>query len=479
MQNDSKTDELHNELAAFLAARDNDVARREPCAACTKVRTLKASPHEVTELMRVEAPSAQAELANLEPGTLLVQKKIAAATGLGRAYTALANAQRFGFSSLAVPCVYSVQESNGTLTVLMEYIEGETLTALVAREGASRNLAAALFSPLCKAVEVLHEGLLGTDGLTRPLIHRDLKPSNIIVCDYDATSCAPGRVALIDFGIARAWHEDAVADTIKFGTRSYAPPEQFGFGQTDVRSDIYALGAVLYFCLTGEDPKPGKKATQMVGAADIAEPLSHVIVCAMTLDPDGRFASVRGLRTAFELACRDLEIACNADCGKQMQQQPPLALIRAQQATPPTDFAKHYSTVFRTVQTRAVQSGGASAAQRPQSAVRRVLGIMWNVSLACGSLLLFAATWSAVFEPTGANMHLDTWYLALQYILVVDVPAFLLMLWPLDKSRLNKRFPLLAYARGTIYPLAVIAGAILAFVAVVALGALTGQIQRL
>lgn len=619
MLNDSKTDELHSELAAFLAAHDaedgargdeGDVGGRGNAArgctwgahgrgvdapgcegavrgcgedapgcegvvggcsrALSRVRTLKASDHEVTELVRVGESAGlieilagrgeltddqgecatcsgglvgdrcggsasqsghsadQAGFAALEPGTLLIRKKIDAESGLGRAYATILDAQQRGFSSPAVPRVYSVEENGSALTVLMERVDGETLDELVARMGASPELAADVFGSLCDAVEVLHEGLIDASGAARPLIHRDLKPSNILVCGCREAARAPERLALIDFGIARAWHEDAVADTVKFGTRSYAPPEQFGFGQTDVRSDVYALGAVLYFCLVGEDPKPGKKVAQLVEAAGIAEPFARVIVRAMALDPDDRYASVRELRSAFEAACRELGLDRASARDKRVLQQsagvqamPPVqcpgatrttsTAWAAVQATPPAQRPiPQVAPLFneradsrpikgaprapvrrsplqsssQVISQGPIQVGDQRATQsvvgfegsRPQSAARRILGIVWNFALACGYAFLLAATWFAVFEPTDANARLSTWYLALQYVTVVDVPTLLLMLWLLDKSRLVRRFPILARARGAAYPLIVIAGAVLAFVAVVVLGALAGQV---
>ncbi|HYA88930.1 MAG TPA: serine/threonine-protein kinase, partial [Nitrospirota bacterium] len=81
----------------------------------------------------------------------------------------------------------------------------------------------------------------------RPIVFRDMKPSNIMIA-HD------GRVKLIDFGIARFFKEDRKEDTYMYGTPGYAAPEQYGIGQTDVRSDLYSLGATLYCCLTGEHP---------------------------------------------------------------------------------------------------------------------------------------------------------------------------------------------------------------------------------
>ena len=124
--------------------------------------------------------------------------------------------------------------------VVMEHVRGETLAEAVYRRDPSVALAREVFPPLCDAVSELHE------GFDPPLIHRDLKPSNVML--------APGGLALIDFGIARSFNEGAETDTRHLGTRAYAPPEQFGFGQTDERSDVYALGLLLYFCLTERTP---------------------------------------------------------------------------------------------------------------------------------------------------------------------------------------------------------------------------------
>lgn len=99
---------------------------------------------------------------------------------------------------------------------------------------------------LCRILEYLH-------GQSTPVIHRDIKPQNVILRD-------DGRIALIDFGIARLYRENKTSDTRISGTRNFAPPEQYGFGQTDEKSDIYSLGMLLTWMLTGEEraiEKPG------------------------------------------------------------------------------------------------------------------------------------------------------------------------------------------------------------------------------
>ncbi|KAB1641499.1 DUF5067 domain-containing protein [Adlercreutzia muris] len=127
-------------------------------------------------------------------------------------------------------------------------------------------------------------------GFAPPLIHRDLKPSNIVVSD--------GGLTIIDFGIARAFREGAGADTTHFGTRSYAPPEQFGYGQTDVRSDVYALGMLLYYLVTERDPD-ARVATGGFAEPDVPPMLRPVLQRACAFDPAARFSSVWALKAAF------------------------------------------------------------------------------------------------------------------------------------------------------------------------------------
>jgi serine/threonine protein kinase len=130
--------------------------------------------------------------------------------------------------------------------IVMEYVHGRTLEQmLAARRGRplDERLALSWALQICRAMQFL------SVQKPRPIVFRDLKPSNIMI---DRT----GRVKLIDFGIARFFKEDKAEDTYVYGTPGYAAPEQYGSGQTDVRSDIFSLGATLHHCLTGRDPSP-------------------------------------------------------------------------------------------------------------------------------------------------------------------------------------------------------------------------------
>ncbi len=278
-----------DELADYLESLERD--------SCLRVeRVLKESPSETTELV-VSASKAG-------PYRSPVVRKSFTASGTGGAcslYRSLAGAYKQGKRFRHLPCVYDCYEVDGKMVVLMEYVEGPTLREFVG-EGSQRacpEVAVAIFASLLPAVAEFHSVL----GPGRPVVHRDLTPSNVICPAADPTD-----VKLIDFGIARVWHAGADRDTRCFGTRPYAPPEQFGFGQTDVRTDVYALGLILFFCLTGRD---ATQADREAGFADpaVPEPLRRVVVRAAELDPHRRYADASELARALDLAVDELGLA--------------------------------------------------------------------------------------------------------------------------------------------------------------------------
>ncbi|MBC8075629.1 MAG: serine/threonine protein kinase, partial [Chloroflexales bacterium] len=128
--------------------------------------------------------------------------------------------------------------------LVMEFIPGQTL------EDRMRDANAPLLEQqvvtygiqLCRVLSYLHT-------LNPPIIFRDLKPSNVMLTP-------DGVLKLIDFGVARTYKARKSKDTIAMGSAGYAPPEQYGKGQTDARSDIYALGATLLHLLTNLPPVP-------------------------------------------------------------------------------------------------------------------------------------------------------------------------------------------------------------------------------
>ena len=257
-------------LAAYLDALARDVCYRVD-------EVLKTAPHETTEVVYFVGANA----AELGP---FVRKRIAVDAAMGDAYGHLFQAQRDGRRFRHLPRIYDVHTTGNELVVVMEYIQGRTLRDEVYERDGSVALAAQWFPLLCDGVMELHE------QFSPPLIHRDLKPTNIVVSDAGLT--------IIDFGIARAFREGAAGDTAHFGTRCYAPPEQFGYGQTDERSDVYALGMLLYYLLAERDPSPSVAAAGFAGP-EVPFALRPVLQRACAFDPAARFQTVRDLKAAF------------------------------------------------------------------------------------------------------------------------------------------------------------------------------------
>ena len=137
---------------------------------------------------------------------------------------------------------YFIEESKQYL--VMECIEGENMAQVIQREGQSTELQAMRWAlELSQVLDYLHRQ-------EKPVIFRDLKPDNIIITE-------DRHIKLVDFGLARQFDPGKRRDTQASGSVGYAPPEQWeDAAQTDERSDVYSLGATLFYVLTGRPPSP-------------------------------------------------------------------------------------------------------------------------------------------------------------------------------------------------------------------------------
>ena len=413
-------DELTAALAGHLASLERDDSYRVD-------RVLKRSAVETTELVYFEGSGG----GSLGP---FVRKRIDASAQIGGVYERLFAAQRAGRRYEHLPRIVDCRRMGDELCVVMEYIEGETLDALVGRLGATPDYACELFGALCDAAAGLHAGFAAAGESPVPVIHRDLKPSNIIVSGvrYSATAGMTfSSLVIIDLGIARVWRDGADADTVKFGTRPYAPPEQYGFGQTSVRSDVYALGALLFFCLTGVDPKPGLEMREQCEACDVPAPLADVVCMAMALDPAKRFASAEALGHAARAAYG----LCLPESGSIGVTGPSAAQLAPQMAPSSVQPSKDVSPAI-------------PCRKSLLSRIPEPIGRVWNGFVYAATLLLLVGSHFAVFAPTGANRSYPTWFLALEYFLMVDGMVALVAFGMLDRRRLRRRFPVLDRYRG-------------------------------
>lgn len=143
----------------------------------------------------------------------------------------------------SLPRIVDIIDNGVTIYVVMDYIEGESLDKILNEYGAQpEELVVGWAKQLCDALGYLH-------SQKPPIIYRDMKPANVMLKPE-------GNIKIIDFGIAREYKEQNLADTTVLGTKGYAPPEQYS-GQTDPRSDIFALGMTMHHLLTGVDPRNG------------------------------------------------------------------------------------------------------------------------------------------------------------------------------------------------------------------------------
>jgi serine/threonine protein kinase len=155
----------------------------------------------------------------------------------------------------------------------------------------------------------------------RPIVFRDLKPSNIMITK-------DGRVKLIDFGIARFFKEHKSEDTYVYGTPGYAAPEQYGTGQTDVRSDIFSLGATLHHCLTGRNPSESPLDFPDVRSLNpsINRETAAIVRKAVEPDMDKRFRTALEMKQAVQKVM--LAAADGAKGGKRVIQAKTGKLIK-------------------------------------------------------------------------------------------------------------------------------------------------------
>src|SRR5213596_1973570 len=207
---------------------------------------------------------------------------------------------QFGASPNSSRCFYA-----------MELIQGETLETRVRRDGPlNPKLALEIAIQIASALMA---------AAAQGLIHRDLKPANIMLTSGDAET-AELEVKVIDFGLAKAIADAGGEMDLTHGefvgTPNFASPEQFGSGPIDARSDIYSLGATLWFALTGLTPYPGSTIEEIrarqtrddlpveqLAARKVPAPVINLPRRLLAVDPAQRPASARELMEKLEF-CR-------------------------------------------------------------------------------------------------------------------------------------------------------------------------------
>ncbi|MEV1333058.1 protein kinase [Micromonospora costi] len=210
--------------------------------------------------------------------------------------------------------------------LVMEYVEGEPLVAWLGRAG--RLDAASTMSVVAQAADALHAAHLAG------IVHRDVKPGNLLVKP-------DGRVVLVDFGIARSSALTGLtAANMVLGTATYMSPEQATGQPVSAATDVYALGAVAYYCLAGQPPFVGENPLEVALRHQQDEPaplpqgtppaVVELVSRAMAKRPADRFASAAEMARAAAEA-RDATLATIP-----LSARPPWALAGPAPAGPPT-----------------------------------------------------------------------------------------------------------------------------------------------
>ncbi len=173
-----------------------------------------------------------------------------------------------------VPKIIDVFEKDGENYVIEDYINGSSLDEIIASKGIlSQSEVRHIVTELCNILEPIHNS---------EIIHRDIKPSNIMLTKNN-------EVYLIDFGIARSRNDNVAKDTRLLGTEFYASPEQYGFAQTDNRSDIYSIGKLMIVLLKGNE------STESIDSL----PYYKIIAKCTEVDALKRYANVKSLKNSI------------------------------------------------------------------------------------------------------------------------------------------------------------------------------------
>lgn len=180
-----------------------------------------------------------------------------------------------------IPKAYRIFEENSEVYLVREYIEGTPLAQMILQKGGIPEAEICRISrKICRTAEQFQN----PDNL---MIHRDIKPENIVIT-------SGGEAVFIDFGTMRSYKKDGSRDTFVVGTRGTAAPEQYGYTQTDQRTDVYAIGQTMLYMVSES------YEMDQLSECNISRKLKKVIEKACSFEPDKRYTDASELSRAIE-----------------------------------------------------------------------------------------------------------------------------------------------------------------------------------
>ena len=237
------------------------------------------------------------ELVTVEGAGPFVRKKIPNELARRSVWSVLADCD-----CARLPQVEATYKTPDEFVVVYDFVPGDTLEALVKQAGPlDAAQAVSLALDICEAAGALH---------AQGVVHRDITPKNVVASSDGAH--------LIDLGIALLYAEGATRDTNALGTWGFAAPEQYGFKQTDARSDVYSIGCVLGYLLTGVMPDEDAYHDALADESAVPAHLRAVVERATNMEPSARYQSAMDLAAALR---------CERDAGGAQRQQVSLADI--------------------------------------------------------------------------------------------------------------------------------------------------------
>jgi serine/threonine-protein kinase len=296
-----------------------------------------------------------------------------------------------GLAHPGIVPVFDMGEHEGVPFLVMEFISGRTLADTIKKgERLSPERACEIGQRIAEALGYAHQ---------RGVIHRDIKPANILLTSKEAYGIE--RPKITDFGVAKLAEARTTMTGQLLGTPAFMPPEQFTGGPIDGRADIFALGVVLYWMATGEQPFPGDSLTAVSYKVVHTEPvpprklnpwiparLEAVIMKCLAKSPDDRY------QTGEELA---QDLAKIREQGKVMPAKEPAAEAAFAAAAGADPGATMSATAMASAPTMAMHPpAGAPPAQPPASKSQKSKSAPLLVVAGVIVLILIAGGWYAL-----------------------------------------------------------------------------------